>query len=212
MDKRRLLKTRNGHALLTLLAVAIVVLQMALILFSCIINVIEPSLPVRSMLSGEGVRWLFGGLVSSLCSPLLVWLVLCSVAWGSFLRSRLYGVLLLVLSHKPVSFRCRHALFTSAALLFAMTIGVVLLAFIPHAELLGVTGELYPSAFSDGLIPLLAFIVTAVSVVYGVVSGELSSVQAVYASLCYGLRKSAPLFPLYILAMQFYGSICFVLF
>lgn len=206
------MKTVNRCTLLPLLAVVIVVLQMALMLFSWIINTIEPSLPVRSMLSGEGVRWLFGRFVPTLGSPLLVWFVLCSVAWGAFLRSRLYDVLRLVLSHQPVPFRCRHALFTSLALLFVIVVGVVLLAFIPHAELLGVTGELYPSAFSDGLIPLLAFTVMALSVVYGIVSGELPNAKAIYASLYYGLRKSAPLLPIYILAMQLYGSVRFVLF
>lgn len=205
-------KRRNEHVLLPLLAVVMIVLQLALALFSWIINAIEPSLPVRSMLSGEGLRWLFGRFVPTLSSPLLVWLLVCSVAWGTLLRSRLYDVVRLLLSRQPVPFRCRHALITSAALLLAIILAVALLTLLPHAELLGVTGGLYPSAFSDGFVPFLAFTVTVVSVVYGVVSGELKSVQAVYASLYYGLRLSAPLFPLYILAMQLYDSMLFVLF
>lgn len=202
--------TMCRNKFMSLTALVLAVMQVVLILFSWIISTVMPSLPVRSMISGEGVRWLLGGFTSCMASPLLVWLLVCSVAWGAFIHSGLSRAVAAMFRRIPLDYRSRHALITVAVLLCVVFFIVFLLSFVPHAVLLGVTGSLFPSAFSSGLIPLLAFTVTMVSVVYGVVGGELSDTGQVFSSLYSGVCMSAPLWPVYILAMQLYGSIGFV--
>ena len=44
---------------------------------------------VRSLISSEGIRWFFGSWQTLFASPLLVWLLLCLIAWGSLRKSGL---------------------------------------------------------------------------------------------------------------------------
>ena len=44
---------------------------------------------VRSLLSSEGIRWFFGTWQTLFASPLLVWLLLCLIAWGCLRKSGL---------------------------------------------------------------------------------------------------------------------------
>lgn len=202
----------SGKKILPFVASWLVFLQVALVLLSWIISTVSPSLPVKSMLSGEGIRWFIGGFTDGMASPLLVWLLLCSVAAGAFSYSNLYSALRLVCSGCHVSYRQRHALFTALVVLLAIVIVVILLAFIPHAILLGVTGGLFPSAFSSGLVPVAAFAVTSISIVYGLAVGRFTDVGSVFRSLYAGLYMSAPLWPIYILAVQLYSSVRYVFF
>lgn len=202
----------SGKKVLPFLTFGLGFLQIALVLLSWIISTVSPSLPVKSMLSGEGIRWFLGGFTDCMASPLLVWLLLCSVAAGAFSYSNLYSALRLVFSGSPVSYRQRHALFTVLAAMLMIIIVVILLAFIPHAVLLGVTGSLFPSAFSAGLVPVVAFTVTFLSIVYGFVVGRFTDANSVFRSLYVGLYMSAPLFPVYILAVQLYASVRYVFF
>lgn len=191
-------------------AVALVILQIASVLFSWIISSVLPSSPVRSLLSGEGIRWFLGNFTDNMSTPLLVWLLLCSMAYGAFVYGGLCGAVLLVLRRLPVTYRQRHALFTAMVSFIVVLVTVFLLAFVPHAVLLGVTGSLFPSAFSVGLIPLLAFSLTFVSVVYGLAVGRFSDAAGVFKSLYAGLYIFAPLLPVYVLAVQLYASVRYV--
>ena len=96
------------------------------------------------------------------------------------------------------------------ALLCVITAIVIMLAFVPHAVLLGVSGNLYPSAFSAAAIPILAFTITFISIIYGIVSGSYDNTNNAVKSLYAGFSALAPLFPIYILAMQLYKTITFV--
>lgn len=204
--------TKDKRRMLPVVAFLTVIMQTVLVLFSWIINTVEPSLPVRSLLSGEGVRWLFGGFTACVANPLLVWLLVCAIAWGVSIRSLMWKSLKSIATHRPVAYRHRHALMISFLMLLFIIATIIFLAFIPHAELLGVSGNLYPSSFSKGFIPMLALIVVVVTVVFGLASGTFKNLSDIYAALCYGIRRSAPLLLLYILAAQLYGSVKFVFF
>lgn len=193
-------------------ALALAMLLVFVIVFSWIVSSVSPSLSIRSLISGEGVRWFMGGFTSCLSSPLLVWLLVCSISLGTFVDSGLRDVIRNVYCGKAITYRQRHALVISCVLLILSGIFVLLLAFIPHAVLLGATGRLFPSPFSSGIIPLIAFIVVIVSVSYGISCGKLSDISRVFRSLYVGVKMSAPLWPLYILAMQLYLAIMFVFF
>lgn len=188
------------------------ILQIALVLLSWIITSMLPSSPVKSLLGSEGIRWFLGSFTTIMSGPLLVWLLLCAVAWGSFVYGGLYDAIKRVVCGHAVTYRQRHALFTVAVSVVVIFVIVAMLAFVPHAVLLGVTGSLFPSAFSVGLVPMLAFSMTFLSVLYGVISGRLTDINLAFKSLYVGLYMSAPLWPVYILAVQLYASVRYVFF
>ena len=194
------------HKIIVILALC----QIVLTLFSWIVSSAMPSLPIKSVLSAEGARWFFGSFVDNMSSPLLVWLVLCAIAYGSFQNSGMKKLFHRKHTHKKISYRQRHAAFMAIALLCIITAIVIMLAFVPHAVLLGVSGNLYPSAFSAAAIPILAFTITFISIIYGIVSGNYDNTNNAVKSLYAGFSAFAPLFPIYILAMQLYKTITFV--
>lgn len=157
---------------------------------------------VRSLLSSEGIRWLFGSYTSIVASPLLVWLLLLLIAGGAMFQCDVFK--------KHQGIRDRLALRVSSVFIVIYLIIIVLLTLTPHAILLSATGDLFPSAFSRSLIPLIAFGIILFSVTYGVMAGRMSSLSDILEALSYGIRKGAPLIVLYILFIQFIESLWFV--
>ena len=197
-----MIKSKVSSKTWATVVVVLVLTELALVLVSWIFSAASPG-SARSLLSGEGVRWLFGRLATGVASPLLVWVLMGGMAWGSLRGSGLRW-------HRPQGHRERaawmSALFT--ALLFVLVVG--LLTVVPHAVLLSATGSLFPSPFSDSLVPLLCVGVMLVSLVYGIVSGTTASLTAVYESLVSGLRTAAPLTLCCMLVIEIYETLCFV--
>ena len=88
---------------------------------------------------------------------------------------------------------------------------IVLLTAMPHAVLLSVTGELFPSSFSKGLIPMLCFIVTILSISYGLVSGCIKGVYDIWDSMTTGVNFLPAVCFVYILLLQFVSSLSYVI-
>lgn len=196
--------------ILSLFSLILLISLMCVIVFSWIVSSINPSLPIRSMISEEGVRQFIDGFTSCLSTPLLVWLLVCSIAWGVFIYSGFYDVALCVCKRKSITYRQKHALVIAGIFFVLYCIIITLLTFVPHATLLGVTGELYPSAFMSGLVPLLAFVFVTISLAYGISCGKFCNLEQVYKSFYVGIKMSAPLWPIYIFVMQLYFAIMFV--
>ena len=157
---------------------------------------------VRSLLSSEGIRWFFGSFTGIIASPLLVWLLLALIAIGSVQKSGLTAW--------KRHYRDRLALrVATVSLLIYLTL-IALLTFLPHAILLSATGDLFPSAFSRSLVPIIAFGICVFSITYGVVSGRLKSLSSIIHAMSFGIERGAVLFVLYILLIQFYESLRFV--
>lgn len=157
---------------------------------------------VRSLLSSEGIRWFFGSFTGIIASPLLVWLLLALIAIGSVQKSGLTAW--------KRHYRDRLALrVATVSLLIYLTL-IALLTFLPHAILLSATGNLFPSAFSRSLVPIIAFGICVFSITYGVVSGRLKSLSSIIHAMSFGIERGAVLFVLYILLIQFYESLRFV--
>lgn len=163
---------------------------------------------VRSLLSSEGIRWFFGSWQTIVASPLLVWLLLCLIAWGCVRKSGLY--LLTSSPSHPFTFRDKLALRVSIVFLVIYLIILALLTLTPHAILLSATGHLFPSAFSRSLVPVIAFGVCLVSVTFGLVSGRLRSLSDILNALSTGIAHGAPLIVVYLFAIQLYESLRFV--
>ena len=185
------------------LVLTLVVAQLLLILVSWFVTAAWPDVPMRSLLSSEGIRWLFGSFAQNLLTPLLAWLLLGSIAYGAVVSSGLTEL------HRPFTYRQRSALRFVAleALLFVVVL--LLLTLIPQAPLLSATGQLFPSAFSDGLVPFLCFAVTVMAITFGLTTGRLNTLSDVVRSLTVGFGKWATLWLLYVLGMEFYASFCY---
>jgi len=191
--------------------IGLAIAQLLLVLLSWLLSATMTE-GVRSLLSGEGVRWFFGSFVAVLASPSLVWLLLLAIAGGCLWQSGLLSVF--ATRSKPMmahlSYRQRVALRTTLVVALLFVAVIVALTSVPHAVLLSATGQLFPSAFSRALVPIGAFGVCLVSVVYGLMSGRFETVGDAIDSLSFGIAKAAPLFVLYILLMLLFQSLCFV--
>ena len=186
------------------LALTLVLAMLVLFLLSWLLSATTDE-GVHSLLSAEGVRFFFGGFVAMMQKPLLVWLLLLSMAWGGLRSSGL-----LTAFHTPMNMRQRQALLLLSVILVVYVGVILLLTAIPHAVLLSSTGSLWPSAFSCALVPIVAFGVVLLSVVYGLVSRRFLSMADICDSLIAGIASAAPLLLLYVLAVQFYDSLLFV--
>ena len=193
------------------LASILALLQLLVVFLSWLVTAVAPQLYTRSLLSGEGIRWFLGRFADNLAHPLLVWLILIAIAWGTLSRSTLPSALLKLSRRQPVLYRQRFGLRVVAIELVLFAVVVLLLTAVPQAILLSASGQLFPSSFSSSLIPLLAFIVTFVSVSFGLACGVLSSLAHICDALTSGLRAHADWLLIYVLAMQLWFSVRFIL-
>lgn len=187
---------------LGMLLMLLLVAEAGLILISWILSAMRVD-GVRSLLSGEGIRWFFGNFTSMVASPLLVWLVLLLIALGCLQKSGLIG-----LPH--TSYRDRMALRITIVILVLYVGVILLLTAVPHAVLLSSTGSLFPSPFSRSIVPILSFGIILIAVSFGLVSGRFQTLTDVLDALSFGCRKGASLFIFYILLMLLFESLRFV--
>lgn len=192
------------------LTFAAVALLFALALFSWIVNAADTGLSVRPLLSADGLRWFFGSFTSNQANSLVVWALLLSVSLGAAGSSGMWSALLSAFRRERLPYRSKVALLTSVGVAAAMLFVYCLMAFLPHAVLLSVTGGLFPSPFSAGLVPAVSFALTAAAIVYGLQSGTLASFYGVFRILTCGPAAAAPLVPLFIAAAALWSSLRFV--
>ena len=179
----------------------LLIAEVVLILLSWILSAMRVE-GVRSLLSGEGIRWFFGNFTSMVASPWLVWLILLLISGGCLWMT--------VPRKWRGGYRDKVACRVSLAFLIIYVGIICLLTLMPHAILLSTTGSLFPSAFSRALVPIVAFGICLVGLSFGLMSGRLRSLSDVLESLSAGLRWGAPLIVIYILFIQFYHSLRFV--
>ena len=210
------MKSKLGWTVLVL-----VTAQLALILLSWLITAAFPELPIRSLLSSEGVRWFFGSFTANQLTPLLAWFITAVMAVGACVRSRLWAAFCTQMSgllHRRDSTDGRHGLHDreriglrlALAEFMVYVVIMLLLTVVPHAILLSVTGELFPSAFSSSLIPSLSFVLIVMSLSYGVASGTVDSVARMHRVLVGGLEAGARIVPAYVIGVQLYMSLLYV--
>ena len=161
---------------------------------------------VRSLLSSEGIRWYFGSFTTMMASPLLVWLLLILSALGCVQQS---GVVELSQA-RPITYRKRIALRVAFVFLVIYVAIIGLLTLMPHAILLSATGELFPSAFSRSLVPIVAFGFILFSVSFAMVAGHVRTLSDILQLVSFGIAKGAPFVIVLILFIQIWESIRFV--
>lgn len=189
--------------LIPYIALALAAGELLLVLGSWILSAALPMSGIRSMLSGEGIRFFLGHFADLLATPVLVWVLLLAMTYGVVLRSG-------ILSGRR-SFRSSRARLTASLFAAAYLAVVLLMTLVPHAVLLSASGTLWPSPFSASLVPLIAFGLAMVAAVYGIVAGTITSLADIYDSFVDGLRRAAALLPICLLLVLICESLYFII-
>jgi len=199
---------KKAYRLLAYATLLLVLLQVAVVMGSWLLSAASPNLPIRSLLSSEGLRWLFGQLAYNLCTPPLLWIIL-----GVFAVSvcRASGLVDALRDVKRLSSPQRYALGAAALVLLAGVVCMFLLTFTPQAILLNATGGLFPSSFSECVVPILLIQLCLVAVTYGVTCGRLTSVVGVFRCFTAHTGATPPLILFYFSAAELYAMLRFVL-
>ncbi|WP_028896132.1 AbgT family transporter [Prevotella sp. HUN102] len=199
---------------LGLLAIVFIVLQVLLVIASWMITAAFPELQLHSLLSEEGIRWFSRNFADNMKTDVLVWMLLGVTAYGAFRTSGLSSFLYRMLKERRAlgsfSYRERIGFRVVLAEILFFIVLTLMMTMLPQAVLLSVTGHLFPSSFSESLIPYLALVVTVCSLSYGVMCGQLKSLGETYESFSSGFRLCAHLFPIYILIAEFISSFVYV--
>ena len=207
MTKHKSVYHRRTGKYIARLALVLGVFQLIAVLGSWIFKAVNPELPIRSLLSAEGIRWMVGSIGDNLAGRGLVWLLLGSMAFGSV---KFCGILDVPRKWKAMSFWDRFGVMVALAELLVIVVLTLLLTVLPHAVLLGVTGNLYPSSFSKSLFFIVCLSVCFICVSFGVVSSRLRSLEEVCDCLVAGLAYTLPLWLIYVLAIELYASLQFI--
>ena len=189
---------------LTYLALTLGIAEVGVVLVSWLLTAAMPESFTHSLTSPEGIRWFTGHFVDHLTSAWLVWLVLISISIGVVKQSR-------VLHFDHTQYRQRTAL---RLMLFELVffVGILLaLTLMPHAILLNAVGTLFPGPFTQSLIPYICFSVVVMSMSYGIMSESIKGICQVYDAMNQGIRLLSPCFLFYILVMQLYTSVLYVM-
>ena len=207
MTKHKSVYHRRTGKYIARLALVLGVFQLIAVLGSWIFKAVNPELPIRSLLSAEGIRWMVGSIGDNLAGRGLVWLLLGSMAFGSV---KFCGILDVPRKWKAMSFWDRFGVMVALAELLVIVVLTLLLTVLPHAVLLGVTGNLYPSSFSKSLFFIVCLSVCLICVSFGVVSSRLRSLEEVCDCLVAGISYTLPLWLIYVLAIELYASLQFI--
>ena len=187
---------------------SLLLLQIMVVILSWMIKTIYPDFNGRSLLSGEGVRWFLGNFTNNVASNILVWIILIGLSWGAIHASHILQVF--KRSH-TLSYRERLGFRVVLIEIMIWFIVIVLLSFIPHAAMLSIAGQLFPSSFSKSIVPLIAFIALFSSITYGLIIGRLRKGNLIIEALSNGIKQIAPYIIIYIILVQLIYSIKFVL-
>lgn len=193
---------------ITFITCSLLLFQIMVVILSWMIKTIYPDFNGRSLLSGEGVRWFLGNFTNNVASNILVWIILIGLSWGAIHASHILQVF--KRSH-TLSYRERLGFRVVLIEIMIWVIVIVLLSFIPHAAMLSITGQLFPSSFSKSIVPLIAFIALFSSITYGLIIGRLRKGNLIIEALSNGIKQIAPYIIIYIILVQLIYSIKFVL-
>lgn len=165
----------------------IVVATILLILFSWIGNAY--SLPLESLLSADGIRWMVSRMMEHFADAPLAECVLFLLAGGVLNEC---GIL--PTGKRHYSLKQKRGLWLTLGLAVLVSVMFCVVFLYPSGLLLSVRGEMADSPFMEGLPCLLMVFVILLSNFYGLVSGRfLSGKDAVAAHLGW-IRRGASFF------------------
>lgn len=201
---------------LGIITVVLFLVQLLIIFFSWIITAAMPELSMHSLLSSEGIRWSFGSFARNQYANVLIWNILIAMALGILYKSGLYAalkqLLRVVFTREILHFHYQQkvGLIVVMAEMIAFFIIMASLSLIPHAILLSVIGELFPSSFALSIIPSISFFIIIASISYGYITQSIRSFEIMYEFLVSGIKVLAYFFPLCFMVNQLIASIIFI--
>ena len=187
---------------ISVISITLIVAELLLFFFSWIISATLTE-GIHSLLSAEGIRWFLSHFTDIIQSPLLIWLILISIGYGCLKRSQ-------ILSFRHYDYRQKIAIRWTLIVLLLYVITVSILVFAPHAILLSATGQIWPSPFSNALIPIISTGIVFASVNFGVISHSFNSATTITNAMVDGIRDASPIILIYVLGTLLYHSVCYV--
>ena len=190
------MKTKPSILGMTLAAAVFV--SVALPFFSWILSAVGQ--PVNSILSDDGLRWLFIHMPELFANYYVIVVVVAIsayacleyVGWGEAASVR----------RTPLLVCLALALFIDVLLLFA--------AFHPQSPLVSLTGSLNPSPFLHGLPFILCFGLMLVAYVYGVLTHRISTFSTFKSFLSSGFVRYGALMVLSMLLSFIFHCFCYI--
>jgi len=193
--------------ILAYITLAFIIMQIMMVFGSWLLSAAMPDVNIRSLLSPEGIRWYFGRVVDNMSTTYLVDILLLSSGIGSVMSSGLWHNL----RFRSREYRNRMAMRIIFGEIVACVCIMLLLTAVPHAMLLSVTGELFPSSFSRSIVPVVSFTLFTMSETYALVSSNRHlDVEKFFDDLTFGVRWAAPIILVYLIGIQLVRSVCFV--
>lgn len=170
---------KTKHTLIEVLLALAAVLAAVLPFASWLLNLM--GLPVRSMFSDEGLRWLFLHGAESMFDYGAMVGIGCFAALGSLMYVGLDGSLY------------RRTPFLVSLFFAAVIDALLLLAMLhPRSPLISLTGSLWPSPFLHGLPFALCIGLQVVALIYGLLVQRVRDVHSFASFLCAGMLRYAP--------------------
>ena len=176
------------------LAFALICMQLLLMVVSWLMSVLVDG-TFNSLLTTDGLRFIFGNMCHAVAQPPLVWLLFVGCAYGIIRKCGIIGDLS---RDDEKGYHVRLGLSFMVLVVMIYIIGVVFLAFTTQAPLRSATGVLFPSSFSKALVPILAIGVSLATATYGIVTARFKSLMDFFSSLTFGLQAISPLVVMYI--------------
>lgn len=204
----------HWHRVIYRLSIGLALAQLVLIFLSWLLSAAIPQSSIISLLSARGIRWFFGYFVESEASAPLLWLILGAFALGGMRGSNILTTITqsVKTGSSALPRRVKLALISAVSFCALQIVCLLLLIVPPQAVLLSVTGTLSDSSFSASIVPSVCFMLTTISIVFGLISGTLQGIDGVCRALCSQHALLMPFLLLYVMASMFVSSIYFVFF
>lgn len=169
---------------------------------------------VNNIMSSEGLRWSFLNALSNVLKEPLIYLIGFLITVGAYKRSGLNVALARLLTgrwrRRPLPFRQRRALWFALLLTLLFVSFMATLVLLPQGVLVSVTGRIFPSPFSRGLVPAFMVAMVLVSVTYGVIGNTLRTFHEVMQSVYCGLGEYAGWVMVYLLGAHSYACLMYI--
>lgn len=123
---------------------------------------------IRSLLSSEGLRWVFCHYADGINVHIVLWIV-----YGVMLKT-LYHFLL-PLKYDLSELKVKLSFIVCTPLLIAGLGLLTLIAFIPHAILRSISGSVIDSVSAPGMVSYLLLLLSSVGLLFGLLSGKIES-------------------------------------
>ena len=194
--------------------VILFLLEVIIIVASWIVSVLWQEYGFTPLISYRGIRWMVGELPEIVASHWLLTIILFGMTLGVSSAAFRKGIS----SSLPPSTSSKTSKYAERIAIHAtIVVAVIFLSLLtywiagPGTLLLSATGTFLGSSLSKGIIPLSLFFCSLLSVTFGLFSGRIPNLSALFSSMVGGVEKTVPFLILYIFIALCISSVRFVI-